>query len=504
MLDNSKTIVIINSLKGKSAKIMNTNKITLNATEQKIFDSVLAVAQRHGITLRVAGGWVRDKVLGKESHDIDIAVDGKIDGVPVTGAIFANLMAAEVGGKVGVISANPDQSKHLETATMNIHGLSIDFVHLRSETYGDSRIPEVVVGTPETDATRRDLTINSLFFNINTKKVEDFTGNGIDDLKAGRIRTPLAGKRTLLDDPLRTLRAIRFASRFGFKVDEELMTAMKDADVHKAFSNKVKVDRMTSELDGIMKNNPVMGTRLLIETGILNALVPELAKMDFDQRTKYHNKTVLEHTLALADELHEKFPDDVDLKWAAILHDIGKPSTATGHKDGVSLTFVGHEKESAKMTEAILTRLRFSNERINNIKRLVEKHMINFNPSWNDFKFKKWVREHFADANELNRLVMLRGADINALNPEHNSEPKAQHAALVERAAKMNIDEVIQMDSFVDGKELQRIFNKKPGAWIKEVKGKMIDLQLQGMVNNKEEATERAQKWADKVNGVVN
>lgn len=496
LLDKSNKIVIINPLKNKGAKM--TAQITLNQTEQKVFQSVLDVAQKHGLTLRVAGGWVRDKVLGKESHDIDIAVDGKIDGKPVTGAMFAELMAKESGKSFAVIAANPEQSKHLETATMDVHGVSVDFVHLRSETYGDSRIPEVSVGTPEVDAHRRDLTINSLFFNINENRVEDFTGKGIADLKAGVIRTPLDSAKTLKDDPLRALRAIRFAAKFGFKVDEDLMAAMKDADIKDAVANKVAVERMTTELDGIMKFNPVLGTRLLVETGLLNNIVPELAQMDFDQKTKWHDKTVLDHTLALADELHNKFPDDIDLKWAAILHDIGKPGSAAVHKDGVSLTFIGHEKLSADMTDKILNRLRFPKDRIKNIKRLVDKHMITFNPKWGDFKLKKWIREHFADATELNRLVALRGADINALNPQNNKEPKEQHAALAERVAKMNVDEIISMDSFVDGNTLQQIYGLKAGKWIKEVKDKMIDLQLQGMVNNREEAIQRAQKWAEK------
>ncbi len=495
-LDKKSSNVIINPLKGKSAKM--TTQITLNQTEQKVFKSVLDVAQKHGLTLRVAGGWVRDKVLGKESHDIDIAVDGKIDGKPVTGAMFAELMAKESGKSFAVIAANPEQSKHLETATMDVHGVSVDFVHLRSETYGDSRIPEVSVGSPEVDAHRRDLTINSLFFNINENKVEDLTGKGVSDLKAGIIRTPLESVKTLKDDPLRALRAIRFAAKFGFKVDESLMEAMQSDDVRQAFADKIAVERMSSELDGIMKFNPVLGTRLLVETGLLDNVVPELAKMDFDQKTKWHDKTVLDHTLALAEELHNKFPDDVDLKWAAILHDIGKPGSATVHKDGQSLTFIGHEKLSAKMTEDILNRLRFSKDRIKNIRRLVDKHMITFSPSWNDFKLKKWIREHFADASELKRLIALRGADINALNPEHNQEPKTQHQALAERVSKMDVDHIIKMDSFIDGVELQKIFGRKAGAWIKEVKSKMIDLQLQGLVNSREEAIERAQKWAER------
>jgi hypothetical protein len=124
--------------------------------------------------------------------------------------------------------------------------------------------------------------------------------------------------------------------------------------------------------------------------------------------------------------------------------------------------------------------------------------MINFNPKWSDFKFKKWLREHFESADEVMSLVALRGADINALNPEHNVEPKRNHDALVDRISRVDVAEAIGMKSFVNGHELQKIFNRKQGEWIREVQGKMIDLQLQGMVNNQQEALARAQKWADR------
>lgn len=173
------------------------------------------------------------------------------------GAEFATLVQkvyAEKHGGVskgfGVIKANPDKSKHLETATICIEDHWIDFVNLRKEEYAtDSRIPTVDFGTPLEDAERRDLTINALFYNINEGKIEDFTGKGLDDLKLGYIRTPLAPLQTFMDDPLRILRAFRFAARFDFKIDPAISEAVKDATVLEHLEHKVSRERVGKEVE---------------------------------------------------------------------------------------------------------------------------------------------------------------------------------------------------------------------------------------------------------------
>jgi tRNA nucleotidyltransferase/poly(A) polymerase len=215
------------------------SQINLTIQEQELFEELLESSKQAGLaetTLRCAGGWVRDKLMGRESLDIDIALDNMM------GKEFAERVNEylESHGKqthnVAVIMSNPDQSKHLETARMKIRGMWIDLVNLRSEEYAhNSRIPTMTFGTPEQDAFRRDFTINSLFYNINTKEVEDYTGRGIEDMKLGIIRTPLEARETFLDDPLRVLRAIRFASRFGFALDESLVEAASDEKVRIVF-----------------------------------------------------------------------------------------------------------------------------------------------------------------------------------------------------------------------------------------------------------------------------
>lgn len=252
--------------------------IQLTSLETRIFDCLtrVVVDKKLSTTLRVAGGWVRDKILGVSTSkvDIDIALDNML------GRRFAELVNdwfVEHGqhkAHMGVIAKNPDQSKHLETATMNLFDTWIDLVNLRTETYRmDSRIPEIAIGTPLEDAMRRDLTINALFYNINERSLEDFTGRGLEDIRSRVIRTPLPPVTTLLDDPLRALRAIRFASRLNFHFDESLFDACKNAEVHAALDTKVSRERIGQELEGIMSSKrPHHALGLLCEFNLFSVV----------------------------------------------------------------------------------------------------------------------------------------------------------------------------------------------------------------------------------------
>ncbi|KAL9317742.1 hypothetical protein ACSQ67_014259 [Phaseolus vulgaris] len=267
------------------------DRIDLSDIERSIFDRLLATLRHFHLEtqLRVAGGWVRDKLLGKECYDIDIALDNMMgtefvdkvreylltigedaQGVCVIErfffcffffcVLFTGLVAG-LGcdcqtGHTNLLP-NPDQSKHLETARMRLFDMWIDFVNLRSEEYTEnSRIPSKQrFGTAEEDAYRRDLTINSLFYNINTDSVEDFTKRGILDLKSGKIVTPLPPKATFLDDPLRVLRAIRFGARFEFTLDEDLKVAAACDDVKDALAAKISRERIGTEIDLMISGN---------------------------------------------------------------------------------------------------------------------------------------------------------------------------------------------------------------------------------------------------------
>ncbi|XP_051185657.1 tRNA nucleotidyltransferase cca2 [Lolium perenne] len=258
--------------------------VELTEKEAKIFGRLLDVVRHFslGTQVRVAGGWVRDKLLGKDSTDIDIALDN------MTGQNFcervneySEFLGEEQKG-IGVIQCNPDQSKHLETATMLIDDIWIDFVNLRSEKYAEnSRIPTVEIGTAKEDAFRRDLTINSLFYNINTKSVEDLTERGLEDLKKGLIATPLPAKSTFLDDPLRVLRAIRFAARFSFTLTEDLKEAASDENVKSELGSKISRERIGHEVDLMMSDkHPVDAMCYIRDLGLFYVVFAFPEKLD--------------------------------------------------------------------------------------------------------------------------------------------------------------------------------------------------------------------------------
>ncbi|GJY37810.1 putative CCA tRNA nucleotidyltransferase 2 isoform X1 [Tanacetum coccineum] len=229
----------------KTSHVLVREKINLTDKERQIFSLLLQVVDHFNLEtqLRVAGGWVRDKLLGKECNDIDIALDNMM-GLEFCEKVNGHLMfTGEKTQGIGVIKSKPEKSKYMETASTHIFDVSIDFVNLSQK----SKISPMEFGSAEQDAYRRDLTINSLFYNIQTCLVEDFTGRGLDDLKNGMIVTPLPPKEMFLEDPSRVLRAIRFSARFDFEMVKELKVAAADNDVKSAFKdNKLGSPRVAA------------------------------------------------------------------------------------------------------------------------------------------------------------------------------------------------------------------------------------------------------------------
>ena len=237
--------------------------------------------------LRFTGGWVRDKLLGADSQDIDVAINN-MTGLQFGLELQKYLNIAENPRKYGIgsnvqlsaepipeggsktdpslskgsgalgglhkIEANPEKSKHLETVTTKVLGLDIDLVNLRTETYSEaSRNPQMAFGTPEEDALRRDATVNALFYNLSTSSVEDFTGLGLSDMRSEILRTPLEPRQTFLDDPLRVLRLIRFASRLDYSIESNTEEAMDDEIIRSALTSKISRERVGSEMDKMLK-----------------------------------------------------------------------------------------------------------------------------------------------------------------------------------------------------------------------------------------------------------
>lgn len=227
--------------------------------------------------LRFTGGWVRDKVLGVGSQDIDVGINDmtghqfglaleKYLAIPDKVEEYASLASdgdsfERAVGSLHKIAANPEKSKHLETCKTRVFNLELDLVNLRKETYTeDSRNPQMEFGTPMEDALRRDATVNALFYNLQTSSVEDFTGKGLQDIRDKVFRTPMAPYQTFQDDPLRVLRLIRFASRLGYRIHAETLEAMKDEGMKRSFRTKISQERVGIELQKMLSGMDSFGS----------------------------------------------------------------------------------------------------------------------------------------------------------------------------------------------------------------------------------------------------
>ncbi|QLG74588.1 hypothetical protein HG535_0G04710 [Zygotorulaspora mrakii] len=267
--DIAQPSIKLNKVEQKICRLLNDYTALFNAKQENVAEP---------LTLRISGGWVRDKLLGQDSHDLDIAIN------IMSGEQFAlqlNEFLTEHYDKyelephsINKIDINPEKSKHLETATTKLYEVEIDFVNLRSEEYSDhSRIPVVNFGTAEEDAFRRDATLNALFYNITQDKIEDFTKLGLYDLNKGILRTPLPPRQTFLDDPLRVLRLIRFAARYNFEIEPNVYKEMQDPEINDAFLHKISNERIGVEVQKILRGpNPLLGLSLIQSTKIDNVV----------------------------------------------------------------------------------------------------------------------------------------------------------------------------------------------------------------------------------------
>lgn len=392
---SSNSIPGLSSMNPKLAKIAQGEpNINLNGIESKIFDFLNNVKNYFNLNteLRVAGGWVRDKLLGSPSDDIDIALEG------MTGKQFVEYIKKypkqKNVGKNYTVDMNAEKSKHLETAGIDIFGQKIEFVNLRSETYTTSRIPEMKMGDAVSDASRRDLTVNALFYNIGTKQVEDYVG-GLSDLRDGVLRTPLDPVQTFEDDPLRILRSLRFASRFGdFELAPEIIEAMRNPQVQEAYKNKVSTERAGPEIMKLMVGeNPIPSLRILFETDLYKSVfnIPEMEEIvsdgiQMDQKSSHHKYNLMNHTLNVVKNMNNimKEKNESDqmrglMNVAALFHDFGKMKPdiqSPSATDPNYMSYIHHEDASARMADDILKSIGVGKDDREIVNQVVKLHMI--------------------------------------------------------------------------------------------------------------------------------
>ena len=426
-------------------------------------DRVFATA---GHRLYLVGGAVRDSLRGWHGGDADLATDAAPAAVKALlqrarlGSVYA------VGEKFGTIGlAAADRIYEITTFRAEPEAPPPDAEAIPPDLYGD--------------LAHRDFTINAMARDLRSGQLFDPFG-GQADLRAGVIRGVGDPAARFDEDPLRLLRAVRLATQLGFAVELETLAAMRSVAPR---LDAVARERVGQELDKILRATPpAPGIRLLDETGLLGATLPELLPMHGMEQGPFHYKDVYEHTLLVLD----RTPPDLILRWAALLHDIAKPRTFSVQSGEVH--FFGHEVIGARMAGEILTRLRQPAELIEPVVQLVEEHLRigRYEPTWTDGAVRRFIRE---TAPVTERLFALARADVTSANPRKVREAMARADTLLARCEALRAqEEVEKIKSPLDGNELMAMFNRPPGPWIREVKDYLLNLVLDGALGQEDKA----------------
>ena len=420
-----------------------------------------AAADR-GVKAWVVGGYVRDHLLGRAQPDLDVVVEE--GGASQLAERFADLAGA----------GPPVTFERYGTAQVTLPGHLVEFVSARSESYAsDSRKPDVRPATLEEDLRRRDFTINTLLMDFDGE-IQDRLGTARADLEARILRTPADPIRTFSDDPLRMLRAVRFAAQLGFDLAPDLLPAMRQLSGRLA-PPVVSVERITDELCKMLESErPKLALELLDSGGLLEVVLPEVTACKGVEQGGYHTHDVFGHTL-LAVGLA---PPDLVVRLAALLHDVGKPVTAT--PDGA---FTGHEEVGAGIARGALERLRFPQREIDAVTTLVRLHLrpVYYRSEWSDGAVRRLAR----DAGPLiERLMALARADIGASaypEPEKLDE-------LAARLATVLAEQPTRMAAPIDGEDIMRVRGLAPGPEVGRIKERLGELIMDGEIEPTREA----------------
>ena len=455
--------------------------------DHPVFRLVSETAGELGVRAFVIGGYVRDCFLGVPNKDIDIVVESK-PGTEHAGIVLAEAVAAKCHSKVSVF-------KNFGTAMLKYHGIEVEFVGARRESYHrDSRKPIVEDGSLQEDQLRRDFTINAMAFSLQKEDygalVDPF--GGIRDLAAGIIRTPLEPRQTYSDDPLRMLRAIRFAARLStpehpFTIVPESLEAMREMAGRLQILSR---ERIVEELNKmLMTRHPAMAFELMEDTGLLKEFLPELSRLKgvetVDGKGHKENFThtlqVLENVLRFESE--EGREPNLWLHWAALLHDIGKPISKR-YVPGQGWTFHGHEVTGARMVPKIFEKLKMPlNEKMKYVQKLVNLHLRPI-ALVDDEVTDSAVRRLLFDAGEdIDDLMLLCNADITSKNPAKVARLRRNFEAVKEKMAQVEAkDEIRNWKNPITGDYVMELFGLEPCNTIGQLKEMVKNAVLDGEI----------------------
>ncbi|MFE3765241.1 CCA tRNA nucleotidyltransferase [Streptomyces sp. NPDC059104] len=468
------------------------NPSALSQVQRRAVSELLRVApvadelgrrfQEAGFRLALVGGSVRDALLGRLGNDLDFTTDARPQDVLKIVRPWADSVW-DVGIAFGTVGAQKD-------------GFQIEVTTYRSEAYDrTSRKPEVSYGDSiEQDLVRRDFTVNAMALALPEQRFVDPHG-GLEDLAAGVLRTPGTPEESFSDDPLRMLRAARFAAQLDFEVADEVVAAMRE------MSDRIEIvsaERVQGELNKLLLSaHPRKGLGLLVDTGLADRVLPELPALRLERDEHHRHKDVYDHSLIVLEQaiaLEEDGPDLV-LRLAALLHDIGKPRTRRFESDG-RVSFHHHEVVGAKMTKKRMTALKYSNDMVKDVSRLVELH-LRFHGygdgEWTDSAVRRYVR----DAGPLlERLHKLTRSDCTTRNKRKANALSRTYDGLEERIAQLQEQE--QLDAIrpdLDGNEIQRVLEINPGPMVGKAYAFLLELRLENGPMGHDAAVAALKEW---------
>lgn len=447
---------------------------------KKILEKVNVTAQDLGVEVYAVGGYVRDAYLGTEGTDIDFVVVG--DAIQ-----FARMFRKKFGsskvvtyprfGTAMLFFTDRDQEPQLTW--------KLEFVTARSEHYDEnSRKPHVQTADLASDLSRRDFTINCIAMHISPERFGEIVDpfNGVEDIHQKIIRTPLDPVVTFNDDPLRILRAIRFATRLHFQIEEDTYQAILKTRERLKIVSK---ERITEEFKKIlMADKPSIGLRLLRETGVSSVIFPELDKLaGVEQRKDYHHKDVFNHTLQVVDNISKK-TEKFELRLAALLHDIAKPQTKK-FVEGVGWTFHGHEELGARMVERIGRRMRLPVNTIKYVQKLVRLHLRPIQLV-DDTVTDSAIRRLMVEAGEdIDDLMTLCRADITSKNPRKVQRYLSNFDKVEARMKEVEEkDRLRQFKPAITGNDIMNLLQIPPGPMVGKIKQAIVDAILDGDLPN--------------------